>query len=544
MSRVYKLSPSHRCRFIPISVEGYDWRTLSRQRDLVVAIAVVVVSIVLMLSRAASAAPAQLDDTYGRNGWVAFGFSGYDQVAVVATVLDAEGRQLLLGRCEQRKPAYFCVARLLQDGALDLTFGQGGRRVISEIGEGNPFAVVIRPDGKILAGGNCRLPTGVTACVVRLRVDGSLDSSYGNGGIATIAIAGVSGAAATVQSMQLAHDGRLGLGISCSADNLGFRFCAAKLDSDGALDPAFGEGGTILIEPTSGQHKLVSMALDANGRWLLAGTCFTPTQAFCIARLLANGVKDLTFGYSGELIYRFASGTTHAMQHLILETDQRIVLAGRCRLQNDQRDRACALGLTEDGEINRAFGEVGALIYFTSGTDADMTASAIQSDGRRVVASTCHFPQAPTAPDFCFYRLNADGTLDGTLPLAGDMQQWRQFASTVAVDNQGRILIAGSCGGAGVTEPNQFCVARYEGGPYASTMCSFDLDGDGVLNPSIDGLILLRASLGFTGDALLRDIVFPPFARRTVWGGDAIDDLRRYLVAQCGMSLEPVVNAL
>jgi uncharacterized delta-60 repeat protein len=507
--------------------------------------ALAALSIVFGFSRPALAAPGDVDETYGQEGRVVFGFVGYQEATVVASTVDSEGRLVLVGRCEQTKNDYFCVSRLLQDGVLDSEFAQSGRRVIAEIGRGTPYAIAVQPDGRIVVGGSCVLSSRSTACVARLLANGEIDSSYGNNGVVSIGFDSINTVSTVVRSMRLAADGRLSLGIDCSVVNLGSRFCAARLTLDGALDATFGQNGAALIERTSGQQRLVSTALDANNRWLLAGTCFTSTQSFCAVRLLADGAKDASFGNAGEIVHRFANSTTHALQHLAFGPDQRIVLAGRCRIdQNEQSDRACAVGLTEDGVINNAFGEMGTLTYFT-GADVGMAASANQFDGKRVVVSTCYQAQsATTAPDVCFYRLNTDGTHDASLQLRGDNQPRLQYAASVAIDAQGRILISGSCASVGSAVPDRFCVSRYEGGPYANTSCSLDVDGDGKLNAAVDGLIFVRASFGFAGDEVLRDIVFPQAANRTAWGGGGAADLRQYLVAHCGMMLSPVETPL
>ena len=58
----------------------------------------------------------------------------------------------------------------------------------------------------------------------------------------------------------------------------------------------------------------------------------------------------------------------------------------------------------------------------------------------------------------------------------------------------------------------------------------YDIDGDGVLNASRDGLLILRRMLGFTGTALLRDIPSATTARRTT-----ASDIESYLRTRCGI---------
>ena len=59
----------------------------------------------------------------------------------------------------------------------------------------------------------------------------------------------------------------------------------------------------------------------------------------------------------------------------------------------------------------------------------------------------------------------------------------------------------------------------------------FDLDGDGLVLAATDGLMLLRAALGLTGDAVVAGATAPG-APRTTWL-----DVRGYLNSACGVAL-------
>ena len=71
-------------------------------------------------------------------------------------------------------------------------------------------------------------------------------------------------------------------------------------------------------------------------------------------------------------------------------------------------------------------------------------------------------------------------------------------------------------------------------GRCGSDTCIPDLDGDGLSNAAVDGVINLRILLGFTGNAVVSGITFPPAATRKTW-----PLIRDHLVSQCGMPLAP-----
>ena len=81
---------------------------------------------------------------------------------------------------------------------------------------------------------------------------------------------------------------------------------------------------------------------------------------------------------------------------------------------------------------------------------------------------------------------------------------------------------------------DDFCLARYEGGPFDARNCSLDIDGDGRVLATTDMLIGTRVALGITGNAVIGGITFAPTATRNAW-----PLIRDFLVTQCGMSLVP-----
>jgi Protein of unknown function (DUF1566) len=62
--------------------------------------------------------------------------------------------------------------------------------------------------------------------------------------------------------------------------------------------------------------------------------------------------------------------------------------------------------------------------------------------------------------------------------------------------------------------------------------CSPDLDGDGRVLPTTDGLIHARINRGATGAAAIANIVFPPGSQRQTWPA-----IRDYLNLHCGANL-------
>lgn len=99
----------------------------------------------------------------------------------------------------------------------------------------------------------------------------------------------------------------------------------------------------------------------------------------------------------------------------------------------------------------------------------------------------------------------------------------------MALQPDGKLLLAGYCRSGAFDE---FCVARYHGGPFAAPACSLDIDGDNQVLATTDSLIHARIALRIRGDAVVAGIAFPINAQCKTW-----TQIRGHLVTACGMTL-------
>jgi uncharacterized delta-60 repeat protein len=488
------------------------------------------------------AAPGDRDPTFGQGGLAAFSFPVFSRRAEpIASALQTNGKLTIAGQCNSANARAACVLRMTPSGDLDASFGVSGQLTIPEFGtSGYVFDIAYQDDGRLLLGGSCDVGSGKSPCVVRLQANGALDTSFGVQGVAILSVATWSNTASDIKSIKPLPDGRIALGVLCTLPNSGdVRFCAAQLQSNGALDVSFGAGGAVTVEPgmSLGEYQVLAVAaIDTAGQWVIAGTCFgapLAANSFCAVRLHPNGARDLSFGTNGAFVHT-VTNVRADLRQAALSIDGGMVLAALCTKDQTDELGTCLVAMTASGLLDPAFGTNGVVRIGYVGDSPRFPRFTRQSDGSLVVVNKCG-----PSDDICRGRWRSDGTLDPTLSIEIDQRPLGQAPISVAVDAQGRIVVSGVCQSTAASDFDQFCAARYEGGPFANTMCSFDLDGDGQLNPAVDGLIMLRASLGFGGASVLQGVSFPSGAKRNAWGGGGANDLRQYLVSQCGMSLKP-----
>ena len=134
----------------------------------------------------------------------------------------------------------FALARYNKDGALDPSFGTGGK-VIVDFGPGEDIAdaVLIRGD-KIVAGGSTQRDGSRDFALAQLNKDGSLDSSFGTGGKV---VTDFDGGFDTVNGLSQMGDNIVAAGYANF--NNDSNFALARYKKNGALDPSFGTGGKV-----------------------------------------------------------------------------------------------------------------------------------------------------------------------------------------------------------------------------------------------------------------------------------------------------------
>ena len=169
-----------------------------------------------------------------------------------------------------------------QPGTLDLSFNGTGK-VLTPIGTGNDLAnaVAVQPDGKLVLAGLCNGGTNFDFCALRYNTNGTLDTSFGSGGKVITAV-GTSDAYAVALALQ--PDGKLVLAGFCDSGT-NFDFCALRYNANGTLDASFGGSGTVITPVGTANDYLSAVAVQPDGKLVLAGFCDGATNTlFCALR--------------------------------------------------------------------------------------------------------------------------------------------------------------------------------------------------------------------------------------------------------------------
>ena len=255
----------------------------------------------------------QLDGVFGTGGVAACPFpSGW----FTSLVIQPDGKILAAGTYSNQS---FGVVRYLPNGTLDPSFGNGG--IAYGNLSGGCSGMALQPDGKIvLCGATYTAATSVDFASIRYLPNGTVDTGYGTNGIVTTDFGTVGGGRDNAMAgVKILGDGAILLGgrTQNGPDNLlNYAFGVVKYTSAGILDASFGNGGKAIVPLGLDLAGGRGMCVDAAGRIILVGEANTiPGQSyssFAVVRLTTDGHLDPGFANAGTLVVPLGGTSTYA----------------------------------------------------------------------------------------------------------------------------------------------------------------------------------------------------------------------------------------
>ena len=139
------------------------------------------------------------------------------------------------------------LCMIAQDGSLDLSFGTGGKAYVTPPGLNQSLSkTVVQPDGKTVLVGRASDGTGYTFSVARFDANGKPDSTFdGDGVVVTQVQAGSRND--NVNTVAVQPDGKI-----IAAGNSNNNFVLVRYNLNGSLDASF-DGDGIVIRSTRGK---------------------------------------------------------------------------------------------------------------------------------------------------------------------------------------------------------------------------------------------------------------------------------------------------
>lgn len=378
----------------------------------------------------------------------------------------------------------FGVVRLNTDGTLDNSFAGNGKAVVT-LSSGYDYgnSVTIQPDGKIiLAGNSLGTNNAQDFSLIRLNVDGTLDTSFDGDGKAIFAVSpyAESGSSVTVQA-----DGKIILAGNCvNPVTSNTDFSLIRLNANGSLDTIFGDlvsgvhTGKAIIDVAGSTDYGRSLTVQTDGKLILAGNSYSAISKsydFSLVRLNADGSLDTSFGTGGKYLLSVGNDTDQVTS-VVVQPDGKILFAGSSTISTpDPRpgrpdiktSLVTLVRLNPEGELDNSFGASGIASMSAAKSFSHGYGLTLQPDGKIVVG----YGDISAGYNFGVMRLNADGSLDTTFNgtaenTLGGTVAYTENAAPVALDTSVAIFdadLAALAGGVGNYSGASITLARHGG---------------------------------------------------------------------------------
>ena len=251
-----------------------------------------------------------LDGSFNGTGYAVTSFlqsgpggSLFDQCNAIA--IQSDGMIVSAGFTAETGPNHVALTRHTASGALDTGFGSGGKVDINAAATASSNsearALVLQPDGKLLVAGYALGAGNSEFLVMRLNVDGSLDTGFGGTGIVRTPVGPGEDIA---NAMVRQPDGKIVLAGSAIVADGRRDFALARYTTTGTLDTSFGTGGLVTTPVGPGDDIAYALTLMPWGRLVAAGSARISTGGsgtdLAVVAYNANGIPDHYFGNAGS----------------------------------------------------------------------------------------------------------------------------------------------------------------------------------------------------------------------------------------------------
>jgi uncharacterized delta-60 repeat protein len=380
-------------------------------------------------------AQPELDISFNSTGKATVDFTTGDDVAYDVLV-QPDNKIVAVGTtAASSSPKHFALTRFTTNGSLDTSFGDNGRVITvfnaSSAVEG-AFAAAIQPDGKIIAAGfvNRFTPGEGYFALARYNPDGSLDTTFGNGGkILTSIVQHINEARAAA----VRQDGTIVAAGDYYSGNQNFQTLIARYTTNGTLE---GTSGDFQGFNFGSENIARAIAIQPDGGFVTGGyfrESFSTNPGAKLVRYEPDGRVDTSFGSSGRVLVSSPS-ISEEFNAVALQPDGRIVAAGY------SGQDFLVMRFTMFGLVDTTFGGGTGRVTTPMGAGSQANSVIVKPNGKILVSGSSGNNSAAA-----YY--NTDGSLDTSFSGDGKLVIPFGAANGMALDGLGRIVLGGTSGG-------------------------------------------------------------------------------------------------
>ncbi len=326
-------------------------------------------------------------------------------------------------------------------------------------GAGNDYAqgLAIQGDGKFVVVGYSKNKntSNTSLFVLRYGLAGSLDTSFGNAGVARLNIPESYYNKLRRLSIDASNDKLLVAGKVWNNVSKTYRVLIARLNTDGTTDTTFGTDGYVETEISGNIPKVWGLTMQNNGAFFvtLTNAALTTGQtSFAVLKYLKNGVLDNTFANNGILNSDMSSGQGDNPMALAIQSDGKLVVVGDSYGINgaSKFKEAFIARYTANGSFDTSFAGVGYTKYRAGSFSNDtLMGVKIQNDGKIVVVGYSKI-STELGQRMILMRYLSNGSLDTTFGNNGVIRACPNYPSSscsglgLQLQSDGKIVVAGN----------------------------------------------------------------------------------------------------
>lgn len=367
--------------------------------------------ILLFLCTYVNAQIGSPDVSFNSNGYVINPQSATDDDYGNSIAVQSDGKVLVAVYDPQE---WFKVVRYKIDGTIDNSFGAGGVVTIRQnpIKTAGSYAVALQSDGRIIVGGYTWTDDNNDFALVRLKTNGVVDSSFGTDGWVYTPVSPITVypfGDDKIRRIKVLSDNSI-IAAGYAYNGVDNDFALAKYDANGALVTTFGTNGKIVLD-INNDDFITDLGITGTGNIAVVGNSNTSTNTdISVAQFTAAGIPDPDFN-SGHVLTTGLTGNYEAYG-LAVQSNNYLVITGLTP-PTSAKDVYVAR-ITTTGEFDTNFGTTGEItINYGAGISNDEGRSiAVQSDGKILIAGITDAITPPSTYDILLIRLNSNGSLD------------------------------------------------------------------------------------------------------------------------------------
>jgi uncharacterized delta-60 repeat protein len=294
--------------------------------------------------------------------------------------LTSDSKILVGGLTIENGLSKFAIVKYNSDGSLDTSFGTGGK-VITLIGDGCAInSIGLTSDNKIIAAGFAGIDGKTYFATAKYNADGSIDSSFGNSGSTTVDVDYHNyGFAVAIDSNNKI------VVVGYSSDGTIQFSTLLRLNIDGSLDSTFGSGGSVKTQINS-YSKLNAVAIQSDGKIVVVGdTNLNSLSQIAVARYNIDGSLDTNFGVDQTGIIKITIDSYDKAESVLIQPDGKILVTGSSK--DDLNMEVVLLRLNSDGSFDTTFGTQGKIVTSVN-YGMCFNSLALQTDGKIITGGT------------------------------------------------------------------------------------------------------------------------------------------------------------